>query len=160
MFLATYRVSKETACRPAIKCRLPEKNLTNHILCSLHFALSQRSAFYVSSNKREEKRRCILSRSKGPLRRKQFKKQQQCILFKIHKLTIFYALTNSYSANQGMTKFISKGVIKLHIKKKGKKDNNSRKKNPSPKLKHRGFVIRKKKTKITMEVHITYQVNF
>ena len=35
---------------------------------------------------------------------------------------------------------INKGVIKLHIKKKGK----AKKKNPSHKLKHRGFVIRKK----------------
>ena len=35
---------------------------------------------------------------------------------------------------------INKGVIKLYIKKKGK----AKKKNPSHKLKHRGFVIRKK----------------
>ena len=45
---------------------------------------------------------------------------------------------------------INIGVIKLHIKKKEKekKYNNTQKKNSSHKLKHRGFVIRKKNSQV------------
>ena len=67
---------------------------------------------------------------------------------------------NSYSAHLGGTKIINKGVIKLRIKQKKEEKRNTtthRKKNPSHKLKHMGFVIRKKKTKITMEVYTTYR---
>ena len=54
---------------------------------------------------------------------------------------------NSYSANLGRTKNKNKGVIKLRIKQKKEEKRNTtthRKKNPSHKLKHMGFVIRKK----------------
>ena len=67
----------------------------------------------------------------------------------------------NYSPNLDRTKTINKGVIKLHIKKKGdeKKYNNTQKEKPLTqtkshngivplwllqKFKHRGFVIRKK----------------
>ena len=68
----------------------------------------------------------------------------------------------SYSANLGRIKIINKGVIKLHVQKKGKekKSNNTQKEKPLTKTQAEGFVIRKKKTKITMEVYTTYQVNF
>ena len=87
--------------------------------------------------------------------------QQQCILFKIHKAYNTLCPAYNYSANLAKTKIINKGVIKLHIKKKvdEKKYNNTQKEKLLTqtkshngtvplwllqKLKHRGFVIRKK----------------
>ena len=65
---------------------------------------------------------------------------------KNHKVYNTLYPANSYKANLGRTKIINKGVIKLHKKKgKEKKYNNTQKENNSThKLKHWGFVIRKK----------------
>ena len=65
------------------------------------------------------------------------------------KLTVLNQCpANSYSANLGRTKIIVKALLNYILRKKEKKRHTTmihRKKNPSHKLKHKGFVIIKKK---------------
>ena len=68
------------------------------------------------------------------------------LYLKNHKVYNTLYPANSYNSNLGRTKIINKGVIKLH-KKKGKEkkySNTQKENNPTHKLKHWGFVIRKK----------------
>ena len=80
---------------------------------------------------------------------------QQCILFKIHKvLTILYTLQIAIA-------IINKGVIKLHIKKKGKKKyKNTERKTPHTNSSTGVLLLEKKRLKLQLEVYTTYQVNF
>ena len=71
-------------------------------------------------------------------------------MFKIHKAYSTQYPANSYSANLGRTKIIVKALLNYILRKKEKKRHTTmihRKKNPSHKLKHKGFVIIKKKIK-------------
>ena len=82
---------------------------------------------------------------------------------KNHKVYNTLYPENSYNANLGRTKIINKGVIKLHKKKEKEKklyNNTQKENNPTHKLKHWGFVIRKKRLKLQLEVYTTYQDNF